>query len=297
MADITAITNLGICLIVTIGGFYWFPKFNQEYTGNNRYIFHAYFCWWLSWIAWLGAWGVIASGKPGLHNWIFAFSDLNALFLIILYFFLTRGKEYLPLNALFNFLFFFIVIGAGYFLVFLVLRDRFDSLQSGWGLCLSVLSTVLVGWAFRYRYKTNVVMTIGFIYAFTQPLIFDVISQENLVRASPGGETIKFVLAILKVFWSSLVTLFFFSPIATKENIKAPAGAWFPNLRILDKKQVGIWILQMILLFALVIIIGFLNFTQLFSSGIVSVLGVFAALCTIILFFSVVFSWLKKYFE
>jgi hypothetical protein len=102
------------------------------------------------------------------------------------------------------------VIAVGYAIFRVLLPDRFDSLQTGWGLCLSAVSTLVVGWAFLMRYETRSVLMIGFIYAFAQPIAFDaILHKEPTPHLASVLDAFTFGLAALKVVWATIVTLYF----------------------------------------------------------------------------------------
>lgn len=220
--DFPSFANFLVCTCVTLSGVYWLRGFTQQHDGENRYVFRSYLWWWMSWLVWAGTWALITFSSWGTSHprALLGLSDLNAIILFSVYFSLTRGNEYKPILALIDFVGLCAIIAFGYGVFRFLLPERFDSLQTGWGLCLSAISTLAVGRAFAYRYQTRAVLIVGFIYAFAQPLAFDAILHKEI---TPDVNSIlsafKLVLAIFKVIWATVVTMYFTQTALTKENM------------------------------------------------------------------------------
>ena len=85
-------TNLTLTLIVTLFGIYWLFR----PTRRSAYRYRAYCYWWLSWLAWVLAWSLILLQEKfslRLQIPILIFDNLNSIFLIAVYFTLTRGRD------------------------------------------------------------------------------------------------------------------------------------------------------------------------------------------------------------
>lgn len=298
MQNLPALTNFCICVLVTLNGFYWLKYINKKNEHERRYIFRAYLCWWLSWVVWTVTWAIISFTEREISHprAVFALSDLNAIFLVAVYFILTRGDGYKPITALLDISYLCTVLAAGYIIFWFLLPQRFDSLQMGWGLCLSAVSTLLVGWAFNFRYKTRAVLVIGFVYAFAQPFAFDAIQQKAPpADVQPVLEAFKFVLAIFKVLWATIVTTYFTLPPATNENITVGTGegVLVPNLK---KLPMSLYIQTFVLLTAVIVFLGiilFQRFPQVARDQIFPILGALSALVTIATVLARLVKWLK----
>jgi hypothetical protein len=212
----SALTNLVICIAVVASGFYWLRDFDQRYKEELRFLFRAYLCWWLSWLAWGAVWVLITLQVPYTQDTrdliTLAGSDLNAILLIMVYFTLTRGNRYKASTAWIEGTFLALIFFIGY-ATFYVAFDRGFAmrLQEKWGLILGAVSTILVGWAFALRYDTRVVLGAGFVYGFAQPAAFEAVLS---VQARPKDfedvfVAVQVILALLKILWATVVTRYF----------------------------------------------------------------------------------------
>jgi len=295
MEGFPSLANFLVCCLVTISGGYWLRVFSQKYGDEHRYIFRSYLCWWLSWAVWVVVWGIIAFTelKGYDRRLVLGLSDLNAIFLITLYFNLTRGNTYKPTSAFIDFGYLVLVLAAGYLIFLFVLSERFDNLQEGWGLCLSAVSTLLVGWSFLFRYKTRLILIAGFVYAFSQPFVFDVVLQKD---TNPLTGAIEFVSAILKILWATAVTAYFTQLPTTAENIVVDSGkgALIPPLK---KLPMPFLIQTVVLLLAgiiLTFIISIHRFPEIARGYILPIFGGLAALATFAASLGAIFSRLKR---
>jgi hypothetical protein len=303
--DFPSLTNFIVCSIVTFSGLYWLRKFSQKYEGKNRFIFRSYFCWWLSWITWTVTWALItftdwANTYPYVRL-LLALSDLNAIFLITVYFTLTRGNTYKPVDAVMEFGFLCCAVAAGYGIFLLFLPQRFDHMQTGWGLCLSAISTLLVGWAFAFRYRTRAVLIIGYVYAFSQPIAFDAILHSAAADRDPQSSVtilaaFKIALAIFKVLWATVVIVYFTQVPATEENlvIDYSKGA-LPTFNKLPKPVFVQTLVLVATISVLLIIMVYSEFPEQAKKEILPILGALGALAGIITLLGKIFKWLRDH--
>ena len=254
--DFPSFANFLVCSLVTLSGFYWLRSFTQKHENEKRFLFRSYLCWWLSWVAWTIIWTIIAftAWEVTHPRLLLGLSDLNAILLISVYFSLVRGNAYKPMVALIDFVGLCTVIAVGYAIFRVLLADRFDSLQSGWGLCLSAVSTLVVGWAFVMRYETRLVLIIGFIYAFAQPVAFDaILHKEPTPHLASVLDAFTFGLAALKVVWATIVTLYFTQSPLDDEKMKGITKKIF-NVPPLRQIPLAFHIQTMLLLLTVVVL-------------------------------------------
>lgn len=305
--DYPSFSNFIVCSIVGLSGLYWLKKFSQKYEKRNHYIFRSYVCWWLSWVIWGITWALIA-----FTDWehtsrvrlLLALSDLNAIFLITVYFTLTRGNTYKATEAMMDFGFLLLAVAAGYGTFWLFLPQRFDHLQIGWGLCLSAISDILVGQAFSFRYRTRAVLIVGFVYAFSQPVAFDAILHNAAIDKDPQSSiailaAFMFVLAIFKVLWATVVTMYFTQAPAVKENIVIDHSK--STLLPPFKKLPWPVFVQTLVLVAAIIILLIVTIDSELPEAAKSEIGhIFAALSTLVGLIAALvkfFDWLRKHVE
>src|SRR5258708_37343868 len=203
-----AAANFLICVAVVIFGFYPLRKLDREFDRQWRFLFRAFLCWWLAWVAWSVTWAVILSKlqlAPVTKNILtLVGSDLHAILLILVYFFLTRGSTYKPSQALIEGIFLALILLVGYSALYITFAPETASrLQEEWGLILGAVSTILVGWGFLLRYNTRIVLVMGFIYGFAQPAAFEsvLIGKNPLPDATRAA--IHIIIAGLKILWST----------------------------------------------------------------------------------------------
>lgn len=286
-----ALANFVICALVTLSGLYWLRRFSQH-DNENRFLFRAYLCWWLSWVVWTATWALLAFTRliETHQRTILALSDLNTVLLITVYFIITRGNTYKPLVAAIEFVYVCLVLASGYGIFFLFFPERFDDLQMGWGLCISALSTLLVGVAFSFRFKTRAVLAIGFAYAFSQPLAFEAILHSTArhgdsLSAAHALAAFKFTLAILKVVWATVVTVYFTQVPVTRADmvVESNYGPLLPPLR--DLPILPLLAQSIALLLAIVVLTGVAllkQYPDAFTHQLIPTLGAVGVLITIL---------------
>jgi len=305
--DFPSLTNFIVCSIVTLSGLYWLKKFSQKYEKKNHFVFRSYFCWWLSWVIWVATWAIITF-TDWAHTYpherlLLALSDLNAIFLITVYFTLTRGNAYKPTDAIIDFGFLCIAVAAGYGTFWLFLPQRFDHLQTGWGLCLSAISIILVGQAFAFRYRTRAVLIIGFVYAFSQPVAFDAILHNAMMDRDPESSVaipaFKFVLAIFKVLWATVVTVYFTQVPAVKENIVIDysKGTLLPPFKKLPKPVFAQTLVLVAAIVVLLIVTVESKFPDAAKNEIVHIFTALGTLVVLITALAKFFEWLSNYLK
>jgi hypothetical protein len=83
------------------------------------------------------------------------------------------------------------------------------------------VSPVLVGWAFKLRYRTNLVLIAGLTYAASQPLAYATLFGK--VFTDERGDAILSALAILKLGWAAAATYYSgVAPLSTETLIRLP---------------------------------------------------------------------------
>jgi hypothetical protein len=289
--------NLLVCGLVSACSLYTLRVLNMQNTGRDRFVFRAFVWWWLSWIAWTAAWAAIAiRNLPSEHpNLLLLLSDLNAVTLIMVYLTLTRAESYGGGTAVIDFINICVVVGAAYFVFYLLIPNRFNAVQHGWGLCLSAISTMLVGWAFVLRYGTRAVLVVGFVYAFSQPLAFESILNTN---AGPEAfaEPFKLVLAGFKVVWAIVVTAYFahHPPLLEPSIIQPPAGMKAPDA--INPPQWLTWQFAVFIVAFVVAAIVFAGRTlpQPAKEQVLPILTAISALVAIVTGINRLFQWLRR---
>jgi len=253
--------NLIITLTVALYGVYWLlsPGVPLE-QATVAYRYRAYCYWWCSWLAWVFAWSLlllkqfyqVPPGKYilGLEIPILIFDNLNSILLMIVYLVLTRGSTLTSREAGIRFI--QMVLSATVF--FLMLYSVFSALDDRefayeihqtCSLCVAVSTPFLVGWAFRLRFKTTVVLTVGCVYGFIQPIVYA--TQLHVFQQGSHENTIIFIRPIvammvggLKVVWAITCTKFLSSAHASARNIireetrEAPSlfEQWWPSVSL-----------------------------------------------------------------
>ncbi|HSS20387.1 MAG TPA: hypothetical protein VLL54_09960 [Pyrinomonadaceae bacterium] len=214
------ITNLILSIAVTAyGAFVWLKE--RQGGSRPRFSLLAYRCWWASWLCWVFAWGILltvalAKSKPvpvGLKILVLVFDNLNSVFMILVYFVVTRGNEFNKqrIYTAFAQIFGALALGCGFLYMVSPLIDvNFAyEVHRTWSLCLGVFAPVLIGWACNLRYNTLIILVIGFAYGLMQPLVYATelpgvhvtISQANLTLLKP---IVAMTLGGLKVLWAIL---------------------------------------------------------------------------------------------
>src|SRR3712207_1974333 len=92
------VTNLVISVSVTLYGLMWLRE--GDLGAPHRFQTLAYRCWWASWLSWALAWSLLLVaaliGKDPIPLELkivtLAFDNLNSVFMILVYFVVTRGN-------------------------------------------------------------------------------------------------------------------------------------------------------------------------------------------------------------
>lgn len=215
-------TNLLIAGTVVLFGIHWLRS--SQYPHKLAFRWRAYRCWWASWVSWVVAWGLIlwraaaqdTNGSqqvvPGFDVSILILDNLNTFFLILMYFVVTRGNEF-DRRALLKSA---IQLTLPFAIGLTVMYSTFSfpiayEIHRAYALAASVFVPILVGWAFNLRFGTRVVLIVGFVYGFVQPVVYKAVLPVTQVNPStpaidPVEQAITMVVALLKVFWAIVCT-------------------------------------------------------------------------------------------
>ena len=269
--DFGTIANVSLTSTVTVYGLYWLQRYK-----DTQYRFLAYKYWWMSWAAWVLAWLLIwlkqtvldaATLKQHVLRFdlpILAFDNLNSVFLIVVYFAITRGRDYgeKQARALAIRLTVSLVIGyAALYGLFWRYPTFAYEIHRTCSLCIAVFTPVLVGWAFQLRFKTSIVLMIGSLYGFIQPIIY-----ATELRSGQQGEfselienirpVVTMIIALLKVTWAVASTKILCSARASDRNLierdTLPAAqvltGWWPSVALHAALLVAIYLGLLIML-------------------------------------------------
>jgi hypothetical protein len=227
-------TNITLVLVVTLYGIYWLfkpPKHN-----DLAYRYRAYCYWWCSWLAWVIAWTLLAikHSKFGTDNYILKldipiliFDNLNSIFLIIVYFVLTRGRELTSTQARIQAVKITLSFAVAYGALYLLFQQRSNfayEIHRTCSLCVAVFTPVLVGWSFNLRFKTSIVLMVGCLYGLTQPIVYA--TQLRTLQPDDFNKTltdiqpiVAMIVGFLKVMWAITCTKVLSSAHASSENL------------------------------------------------------------------------------
>lgn len=246
-------TNLTLTLTVTLFGIYWlFRPLNRV-----PYRYRAYCYWWCSWLSWVLAWLLILlQSKFSLRFQIpiLIFDNLNSVFLIAVYFILTRGQDLNPSKARLQTILIALSLAIAFGSFYLLFQQNMMfayEIHRTCSLCISVFTPILVGWAFNLRFKTSAVLMVGCLYGFIQPIVYatelsalgqGVFNQpldldkcyqlfeqvhcnqiNNIVMLNKKLESIRPIVAmtvgLLKVVWAIICTRILSGAYASHENL------------------------------------------------------------------------------
>jgi hypothetical protein len=229
-----ALLNLAVCCVVVLWGSYlWAGPLRSKLNGDSRFLYRAFVFWWLSWLSWVGTWVVITFSVPANEDQqellTLLASDLNAVFMLLVYFCVTRGKEFRVSSALKLSTRIVLPLGVSYAVMYLYFHDNFRfalGLHKNWSLCIGAVSTILLGWAFSLRFNASAVLVIGFVYGFSQPAAF-----QAVFNLDQGGESarsvlvvVRVALAFLKIIWATVVTRYLVHrPESVESLVREPA--------------------------------------------------------------------------
>lgn len=209
------VTNLSISLAVTVYGLLAWAREHSSDLSSSPFRRCAYLCWWASWLSWSLAWatilvaGICASDSLYLRIPVLVFDNLNSVFLILIFLTITRGDAFG--TAQIRLAFAWIVTSLGGCTLLLYFLSRWLGLSFAyevhrtWALCLSVISPILVGWAFNLRFNTLSALAVGFVYGFIQPVVY----STEIHAPGPIADAVErlrpvtaMTLAGLKVTWA-----------------------------------------------------------------------------------------------
>lgn len=219
--------NLYVVVAGVIGISVLGTRFKSSLKEGDAYLLRAYFIWTFCWIVWFVTWVAnswVAKStdyvsKKSLISWISI--DLDSMLRIILYLTLVRASEFTTRHAIKLGIIMITFIATGYVLIYNIFTfDLAYKLHESFALCLGVVSPVLVGWAFRLRFGSYLPMIAGFIYGFAQPAAFAAAfhGHDNPKDAAALGGVLVF-FAIMKVFWATIITGFFFTRPGTERSL------------------------------------------------------------------------------
>lgn len=218
--------NLIVCFIVVGLGAVLLYIFDQKWKGKYRFLYRAFTWWWLSWISWVAAWLSIKFSflRQDIQEVLsLVLSDLNAIFLLLIYFTLTRGNQFRLKDALYRSSVIILALAISFWSLRLYIPSSpiANELQQSLELCLGVIATMLLGWAFALRFNTNVVLGVGFVYSFLQPIAYmTIFHTEDRVRLFPQlFITAITVLAFMKIVLATVVTWYLMQEPETTENL------------------------------------------------------------------------------
>lgn len=167
-------TNVVLTLSVALFGVYWLLR-----PINRRAYRHLAYCyWWCSWFAWVIAWLLILiQQKYSVRTEIptLVFDNLNSLFLITVYFIVTRGKDLSARDARTQTIRSALTLAAAFGAIYILFRHNLIfayEIHRACSLCVSVVTPILVGWAFKLRFKTSIALMVGCIYGIIQPILY-----------------------------------------------------------------------------------------------------------------------------
>lgn len=234
-------TNLILVLIVTLYGTYWL--FKRQTDVELEYRYRAYRYWWCSWLAWVIVWLLLTTkqSRDGgadaysleLDIPVLIFDNLNSIFLIIVYFILTRGRDLTARQARVQTVKITLSLAITYGSLYLVFQQQPHfayEVHRTCSLCVAVFTPILVGWAFNLRFKTSLVLMVGCLYGFTQPIVYA--TQLRTFQQSEFKQMlddvspiVAMVMGLLKVMWAIACTKVLSSGRASSKNLIRNRGS------------------------------------------------------------------------
>lgn len=214
--------NLLIPLIVVLFGISYLKTKSTDISYLLRR--RAYQFWWGSWLMWVLLWTIQLLKPTYFVNETFSeivtliLDNLNTVFIIMMYMVLTRGQEYANREYkydLIHILLFFIV---SVFVLYgsLTIINQIDLaiiLHKTWSLSLGTITPMLLGWAYKLRFKTNRIFLLSLIYGFMQPLLYMVTLPEGY--SLPGVEYLLNFKLFIQGFMASMKILLAFYCVKT----------------------------------------------------------------------------------
>jgi hypothetical protein len=217
------ITNFVISVVVTLYGLIAWLRDRDLGTGPHfRHLVYRY--WWASWSCWVFAWGVLLMAaltgsevSIGLKIVTLVFDNLNSVFMILVYFVITRGDHFdkPKIHAAFKQIAGSLALGCIilYLLSPVITVGFAYDVHRTWSLCLGVFAPMLIGWACHLRYNTLLVLDVGSAYGFMQPIIYatelttvqsslaqaPLLSYKPVVAMILGGLKVLFAVVFMQV--------------------------------------------------------------------------------------------------
>jgi hypothetical protein len=223
-SNIGQLANFGVsALVLLYGTFAWLLPHGRK----RRFRERAYFCWWLSWLCWVGAWLFLLSTPES--TWprrvlTLSVDNLNTTFLVLVFLILTRGDKLAGRQLVAAFLRISIPLAIATVPLYRLANtlDFALGVHATWSLGLSVAAPVLVGWAANLRFNTWLLLAVGIVYGFAQPFVY---GAELHVTGLQGinQPVVDMALAALKVIWA----ITFVQVLATSSTITGVEG--FPQ--------------------------------------------------------------------
>jgi hypothetical protein len=250
------VTNLVLSASVALYGFLVWLR-DKTLGAKHPFRILAYRCWWASWVCWVFAWAVLLlaamrSSEPvplNLRIVTLIFDNLNSVFLILVYFVITRGDHFnrSRINTAFMQISGSLTLGCAilYLLAPLLGLNFAYEVHRTWSLCLGVFAPMMVGWACRLRYNTLLVLIIGFAYGFMQPLVYAT-QLETAQSAAVHGfvqfykPVIAMTLGGLKVLWAvAFMQVLAHGSISGESLVASKTAIRFHFFRHWEKKVLG----------------------------------------------------------
>lgn len=241
VAENGALANFIIVLVVSIHGIFWL--FNHSQIPELEYRYRAYRYWWCSWVVWCLVWILLykkstyqnpAAFVPSLDIPVLVFDNLNSIFLIIVYFVITRGRNLTSRQARTLTIYIIFSVGILYGTVYFIFNNFYLAppkfayeIHRSFSLSIAVFTPILVGWAFKLRFKTSIVLIIGCLYGLIQPVIY---ATELNTFQQPGYEefqkalinikpAVAMIVALLKIVWVIVFTKVLQKNYASSESL------------------------------------------------------------------------------
>lgn len=228
--------NLLATLLVVAGGAFISRKINSTHKTSQRFVFHAFVIWWLSWLVLLLSWLAIKPFpdlNPVLQTWVqLVTSDVNSLLLILGAIVLMHaGKSYNVVDMLFSGVGFVLVLGVTYAGLYGFMKSA-DGLASAVHqnvvLCLAAAGPVLFAWALWQVYDTYLPLIAGIIYGLAQPVAFMALFGGDVTDTLAAKEKLAIsllFLGVMKIVWAIAVARVFFEKTSSAGSINLVRGA------------------------------------------------------------------------
>lgn len=223
------VTNLAVSGTVIVFGLAWIIS---KKISKKSFRFRTYVFWWASWLAWVLAWSILLlkelynNKSPEIDILVLGLDDLNAVFLILTYFALTRGNSYSFKLGILHGIAVVASLLLAYGTLYIVFHNAFElayELHKTWSLCLAVFAPILVGWGFHLRFEIRIPLAVGFVYGFAQPIVYAIELPSKIIGVAPIIEEIKpvisLILAFLKILWAVVCVRILYSAKGKGSNL------------------------------------------------------------------------------